>query len=255
MVEPERTVRLAVKGNALYVFVFGRGALGFYCECTAVAYGDVDALENRRADGVFRSGGAYGVESHCAEYIPGRHLPGVVVAAEAAGSGEILGIKDMAHVFLRLPGLGGMVEEPRHLVAGFVAVPVASVGEHRVEPGLVGLHAAHGLHQSRLVVGHIPCVVAGSSLGDGLVEAHGVGFLGPAAVGVAPAGIARGGVDYVTVVLGAAHKSVGVAVDTERACHLRQTEIVEGVFKRAAHLFALVVGVLHAVFQRDVTIL
>ena len=51
-------------------------------------------------------------------------------------------------------------------MAGFVAVPVASFIEHRVELGLKLLLAAKHLYESFDILGHVPCIVAGGSLSD-----------------------------------------------------------------------------------------
>ena len=68
--------------------------------------------------------GADGIETEGGEDEPGRHLSGIVVAGESAGSVVVLGGEDMADHAAGLVVAPDVVIEVGNLVAGLVAVPI-----------------------------------------------------------------------------------------------------------------------------------
>ena len=134
-------------------------------------------------------------------------------------------------------------------------MPVSALGEHGVEAGDEALLAAHRCDKSFWVVGHIPGVVAGGSLGDVTLAVDDVGIALETAVGMPPVGISGRGIDDVAPVASPLHQLAVVVVVAKGGGHLRHGEIVKGIFQRARRLLVLVESLLHAVLHRDEAIL
>ena len=240
-------IGFAIEGDALDVDVLRRGFRRKEAEGLSVLQGQHGFAERGACQGVIRRTGADGIEAEGGEDVPRRHLSGIVVARQAAGSVEVFGLQDVAHCPLGLPRLSGVVIHERHLVARLVAVPVTALAEHRVELGDVAFLPAHALHQPVRVVRDVPRVVAGGAFGDERGKAESVVFAEEGAVGMPSLRISGARVDDVAVVLRAAHQGVIIFGLAQLFCHLGKDEIIVSILQRARHLFAGVEGVGYAV--------
>lgn len=98
-------VRLAVEGELAHVAVGIVIAVGLYRDILAVLKVQSHLVEVRRAENIFARTRAYGIEAHCREYVPGRCLAVVLVAAIAVGVGVVHTVHGLANPVLRLPRL------------------------------------------------------------------------------------------------------------------------------------------------------
>ena len=74
-------VILTVQLNRLHIDIARRHILGFHGECLAVSDINLSLLKQWAAKYVAAVGGIDGIETHCAEDIPGGHLSAVLIAA------------------------------------------------------------------------------------------------------------------------------------------------------------------------------
>ena len=106
---------LAVEAHGADVAVFVADLRGFDFKVVAAAHAHLHPGQVGRAEDVLPAARADRVEPHGAEYVPGTHLPAVVVAAETGNPGRGIGadagavhlVHDLAHPVLRLPRLCG----------------------------------------------------------------------------------------------------------------------------------------------------
>ena len=215
----ESLVGLAVDQQSLHIAATIAHALGPHLYGTAVGQGQPQVGQIGRAQHVLVRARTDGIEAEGREDVPSGHLAAIVVATQPADVGTIHAVHDGAHPLLRLPRLGGPGVEVGDVVAGLVAVHVAAheavgrnvfvvlvvaFGQVHLKEAVQSLaeygFAAHCLHHSAHIVGHvegeIPSVALNESLAIRLVGVH-IGL--EASVGIARAGKTACGIVHIAI--------------------------------------------------------
>ena len=119
-------VRLAVQQDTLDVFVFTGAVFSNDRERVfiVIAVAENHAVQQRRSDFVASGSVSHGIEAHGAENIPGGHLAGVVIAADAVRVVRILLMQNPVDHVLRLVRSPDEVIKIGRVVTGFISVRV-----------------------------------------------------------------------------------------------------------------------------------
>ena len=78
----------------------------------------------RRTYFILTANRIYRIESHGAEYIPGRHLPAILITAQAGGRILIQLTHHLRRILLGFPGLPHFVEQINNMMARFIAMRI-----------------------------------------------------------------------------------------------------------------------------------
>ena len=197
-----------------------------------------------------------GVEAQGAHHIPGRHLAGVVVPAQAGGTGVVLGVQHVAYLLLALPGFPRVIIHIDDVVHRLVGMGILSQvaelvrvggdvgllsGGRREEEGVErpgeGLASAHQFHEpvhvvrdeERVLVA-VPFAEVRDLAVSAVVERVEAGP--PGAVGVPAAHEAGLRVEDVAEPAGVPHVFPVVFFLAEHPRHLGDAPVVVTVFQR-----------------------
>ena len=162
-------------------------------------------------------------------------------------------------------------------MARFVAMPVPSLVEHPVQTVddlifcllLLLIHRfamADHIKQSFRILGHIPGIMTGSSLGDEALAMNQVFIVQPFSILISAIRPARGRIDDIAPILGTAHQFVVIfliflslrsipAGIHQRLRHLRHGKIIVGILQGAGSLLVGMISFLHHILQRNVAII
>ena len=161
----------------------------------------------------------------------------------------------MSHPLLCAPWFTGIIEHIRHLVTGFITMPIQALCKHRVEARHISLLASHHLHESIGIMRHIPGIMAGSPLGDKRHTVYLIGVIQPLTITVTAVCPASTWIDDITPVGCPLHQEFVILIHTQLLRSLGQGKVIIGIFQCPAHLLMGMECLHHTVFHRDIPIL